>query len=97
MKSITFLLKVLSFPCCSQHSKGLTKLIPEGDDEYVYWKASAGREMKKRLGLNVNPLDGANYRTSKVQYMFQYFLKVVSTQFRTLDGKIVCCLLDNFS
>ena len=23
--------------------------------------------------------------------MFQYFLKVVSTQFRTLDGKIVRC------
>ncbi|XP_006462752.1 hypothetical protein AGABI2DRAFT_207344 [Agaricus bisporus var. bisporus H97] len=61
----------------------------EGDDEYVYWKASAGREMKNRLGLNINPLDGAKYRTSKVQYMFQYFLKVVSTQFRTLDGKIV--------
>jgi len=45
--------------------------------------------MKSRLGLAVNPLDGANYRTSKAQYMFQYFLKVVSTQFRTMDGKTV--------
>ncbi|KAF5360754.1 hypothetical protein D9756_004714 [Leucocoprinus leucothites] len=61
----------------------------EGDDEYDYWKAEAGREMKNRLGLAVNPLDGAHYRTSKAQYMFQYFLKVVSTQFRTMDGKIV--------
>ncbi|KAF9454695.1 Sec1-like protein [Macrolepiota fuliginosa MF-IS2] len=61
----------------------------EGDDEYDYWKAEAGREMKKRLGLAVNPLDGAHYRTSKAQYMFQYFLKVVSTQFRNMDGKII--------
>ncbi|KAF8158372.1 Sec1 family-domain-containing protein [Crassisporium funariophilum] len=61
----------------------------EGDDEYDYWKAEAGRDMKKRMGLTENPLDGAIQRTSKAQYMFQYFLKVVSTQFRTLDGKIV--------
>lgn len=29
------------------------------------------------------------HQTHKAQYMFQYFLKVVSTQFRTLDGKTV--------
>ena len=28
-------------------------------------------------------------QTIKQQYMFQYFLKVVSTQFQTLDGKAV--------
>ena len=28
-------------------------------------------------------------KTSKAQYMFHYFLKVVSTQFRTLDGQVV--------
>ncbi|KAJ6621885.1 Sec1 family-domain-containing protein [Mycena sp. CBHHK59/15] len=61
----------------------------EGDDEYDVYKAEAGRAMKKRMGLAGNPLDGARARTSKSQYMFQYFLKVVSTQFRTLDGKIV--------
>ncbi|KAJ8080455.1 vacuolar protein sorting-associated protein 45 [Marasmius tenuissimus] len=61
----------------------------EGDDEYDYYKAEAGREMKKRLGLGQNPLDNATGRTSKAAYMFQYFLKVVSTQFRTLDGKII--------
>lgn len=32
----------------------------------------------------------ATSQTTKQQYMFQYFLKVVSTQFRTLDGKLVC-------
>lgn len=61
----------------------------QGDDEYDYWKAEAGRQMKKRLGLHANPLDEAHYHTTKARYMFQYFLKVVSTQFRTLDGKTV--------
>ncbi len=60
-----------------------------GDDEYDYWKAEAGRKMKQRLGLAGNPLDEAHYHTTKARYMFQYFLKVVSTQFRTLDGKVV--------
>jgi hypothetical protein len=31
----------------------------------------------------------AALQTQKAQYMFQYFLKVVATQFRTLDGKKV--------
>ncbi|KIK57207.1 hypothetical protein GYMLUDRAFT_98832 [Collybiopsis luxurians FD-317 M1] len=61
----------------------------EGDDEYDYRKSKIGREMKTRLGLDRNPLDDTTHRTTKAQYMFQYFLKVVSTQFRTLDGKII--------
>ncbi|KAK0188075.1 Sec1-like protein [Armillaria mellea] len=61
----------------------------EGDDEYDIFKAASGREMKQRLGLGQNPLDGTAGRTNKAQYMFQYFLKVVSTQFRTLDGKTI--------
>ncbi|KAK0221743.1 endoplasmic reticulum-derived transport vesicle ERV46 [Armillaria fumosa] len=61
----------------------------EGDDEYDIFKAASGREMKQRLGIGQNPLDGTAGRTNKAQYMFQYFLKVVSTQFRTLDGKII--------
>jgi len=61
----------------------------EGDDEYDYTKASVSRSMKERLGLGVNPLDGTYARTTKAEYMFQYFLKVVSTQFRTLDNRIV--------
>ncbi|KAF8807133.1 Sec1-like protein [Phlegmacium glaucopus] len=59
----------------------------ESDDEYDYWKAEAGKAMRRRMGLAENPLDGAAAHTTKAQYMFQYFLKVVSTQFRTLDGQ----------
>jgi len=59
----------------------------QGDDEFDYIKSQVSRSMKQRLGLGVNPLDGTSAKTVKAQYMFQYFLKVVSTQFRTLDGK----------
>lgn len=64
------------------------KYLP-GDDEFDISKAKVGRAMKERMGLAKNPLDGALSRTSKSQYMFQYFLKVVSTRFRTLDGLVV--------
>jgi len=60
-----------------------------GDDEYDITKAKYGNEMKQKLGLDSNPLDGTVARTAKAQYMFQYFLKVVSTQFQTLDGKVI--------
>ncbi|KIM43117.1 hypothetical protein M413DRAFT_443928 [Hebeloma cylindrosporum] len=62
----------------------------EGDDEYDFLKAEASKDMKKRMGLGANPLDGTQLQTTKAQYMFQYFLKVVATQFRTLnDGQVV--------
>ncbi|RPD62723.1 Sec1-domain-containing protein [Lentinus tigrinus ALCF2SS1-7] len=61
----------------------------EGDDEYDINKARLGKELKQKLGIAANPLDGTQGRTIKQQYMFQYFLKVVSTQFQTLDGKTV--------
>ncbi|TCD70879.1 hypothetical protein EIP91_001187 [Steccherinum ochraceum] len=70
-------------------SHTIHELAFEGDDEYDISKAEIGRGMKQRMGIQENPLDGSQLRTSKQQYMFQYFLKVVSTQFRTLDGKIV--------
>ena len=38
----------------------------------------------EKMGLLLTAL-----QTIKQQYMFQYFLKVVSTQFQTLDGKTV--------
>ncbi|KAH9997946.1 Sec1-like protein [Russula vinacea] len=59
------------------------------DDEADEFKAQVSREMRERLGIYQNPLDGNTARTSKAQYMFHYFLKVVSTQFRTLDGHLV--------
>ncbi|KAH8998634.1 Sec1 family-domain-containing protein [Lactarius akahatsu] len=59
------------------------------DDEADASKAQVSKEMRERLGIYQNPLDAHMGRTSKAQYMFQYFLKVVSTQFHTLDGRIV--------
>ncbi|KAG2757911.1 Sec1-like protein [Suillus brevipes Sb2] len=59
------------------------------DDEYNYNKAKVGNDMKQRLGIADNPLDGVEAKTTKATYMYQYFLKVVSTQFRTLEGKTI--------
>ncbi|KAL4249082.1 Endoplasmic reticulum-Golgi intermediate compartment protein [Abortiporus biennis] len=61
----------------------------EGDDEYDIYKAEVSTKMRQKMGITENPLDGTTARTFKQQYMFQYFLKVVSTQFRTLDDKTV--------
>jgi len=68
-------------------SHTIHQLAFQSDDEYDYWKAETGRAMRDRMGFAENPLDGARAHTRKAQYMFQYFLKVVSTQFRTLDGR----------
>jgi len=59
------------------------------DDEADASKAQVSKEMRERLGIYQNPLDEHLARTSKAQYMFHYFLKIVSTQFRTLDGQTV--------
>ncbi|KAI0300336.1 endoplasmic reticulum-derived transport vesicle ERV46 [Russula brevipes] len=59
------------------------------DDEADESKAQVSKEMRERMGIYQNPLDDHIARTSKAQYMFHYFLKVVSTQFRTLDGQVV--------
>ncbi|TRM64039.1 endoplasmic reticulum vesicle transporter-domain-containing protein [Schizophyllum amplum] len=61
----------------------------EGDDAYDNRKREASKEMRQRMGLSSNPLDGTVRVTNKAQYMFQYFVKVVSTKFRPLDGKVV--------
>ncbi|EPS97540.1 hypothetical protein FOMPIDRAFT_1025000 [Fomitopsis schrenkii] len=45
------------------------------------------REFRATLGIE-NPLDRTTKRTAKQQYMFQYFLKVVSTQFNMLDHRL---------
>ncbi|KAJ3752797.1 ERGIC and golgi 3 [Lentinula raphanica] len=44
--------------------------------------------MKQRLGLN-DPLKGTTRTTAKPQYVYQNFLQVVSTHFRTLDGQVL--------
>ena len=59
------------------------------DDEYNPNKMKTGKEFKQRMGLDNNPLDGFKATTTKKMFMYQYFLKVVSTQFRTLNGKTI--------
>ncbi|KAI0916909.1 hypothetical protein AcW1_007767 [Taiwanofungus camphoratus] len=70
-------------------SHTIHELAFDSEDESDLVKAKMGQELKRRMGISGNPLDGALGRTAKQQYMFQYFLKVVSTQFRLLDGKSV--------
>lgn len=43
------------------------------------------RSLKKKLNI-VNPLDGAIVHPEESDYMYQYFLKVVSTSFNLLSG-----------
>ncbi|KAL5524558.1 hypothetical protein ACEPAF_9698 [Sanghuangporus sanghuang] len=75
----------------SAHDFGHTihQLSFEGDDEYNFKKKEKSMDMKKKLGIVGNPLDGASGKAPHVQYMFQYFLKVVSTKFELLDGQTV--------
>jgi hypothetical protein len=37
----------------------------ETDDEYDYWKAASGQKMKKKLGLEKNPMDGIEARVRR--------------------------------
>ncbi|KAI0050351.1 Sec1-like protein [Auriscalpium vulgare] len=62
------------------------------DDEFDVNKAKISATMRKRLGITEAPLDGRISRTSKAQYMFQYFLKVVSTKFVDVNGNSVNAL-----
>jgi len=73
----------------NQHDFGHTvyDLSFTGDDEYDFNKAQKSQEMKRKLGIASNPLDRTTMKAGSSQYMFQYFLKVVSTRFELLDGK----------
>ncbi|KLO14713.1 endoplasmic reticulum-derived transport vesicle ERV46 [Schizopora paradoxa] len=73
----------------NQHDFGHTiyDLSFTGDDEYDFNKAQKSQEMKRKLGIASNPLDRTTMKAGSAQYMFQYFLKVVSTRFELLDGK----------
>ncbi|KIK57202.1 hypothetical protein GYMLUDRAFT_46449 [Collybiopsis luxurians FD-317 M1] len=68
------------------YSHTIHELSFESDDDYNYRKAKVTNAMRKRLGLT-QPLDNFERTTNKAKYMFQYFLKVVSTHFRTLDDQ----------
>ncbi|KAH8916695.1 DUF1692-domain-containing protein [Atractiella rhizophila] len=55
------------------------------EDDSSYSKQKKYRE---QLGI-VNPLDGLRAHTEESNYMFQYFLKVVGTKFKFLNGEEV--------
>lgn len=70
----------------------------EGDDEYDTKRAAEALRVKKQLGIDVGMLNSHNNRYAMyaarrgpdlTQYMFQYFVKVVSSEFSTLDGTSV--------
>ncbi|EPQ29536.1 uncharacterized protein PFL1_02755 [Pseudozyma flocculosa PF-1] len=57
------------------------------------WGRSSGQtvtdaEIKKRLGVQ-DPLNGVRAHTEKSAFMFQYFLKVVATEFRSLSREVL--------
>ncbi|KAL8279228.1 hypothetical protein RQP46_008265 [Phenoliferia psychrophenolica] len=58
----------------------------EMEEEFVGVGGMGLEDTKRSLGI-VNPLDGMKAHTEESNYMFQYFLKVVSTHFTFLDGR----------
>jgi hypothetical protein len=59
------------------------------DDEYDERKSALTKTLRAKMGVADHPLDNTDWVTTENNYMFQYFLKVVSTQFRTLNGWVV--------
>lgn len=45
------------------------RLAFEGDDEYDIQKAKTSQAMKERMGLKVNPLDGAFFRVGPLCFV----------------------------
>ncbi|GAA5902473.1 hypothetical protein JCM6882_002762 [Rhodosporidiobolus microsporus] len=60
----------------------------ETEEEFLnaYGSGAGVDETKRSLGI-VQPLEGIKAHTEESNYMFQYFLKVVSTRFQFLDGR----------
>jgi len=58
----------------------------ETEDEFKGVGGLGAVQTKRALGI-VDPLEGISAHTEESNYMFQYFVKVVSTQFGFLDGR----------
>jgi hypothetical protein len=56
-----------------------------GDDEYDIYKAQIGQNMRQRLGIGQNPLDGARAR---VRSCLSFRYVIVSNSTRPADGEI---------
>ncbi|KZO97037.1 Sec1-like protein [Calocera viscosa TUFC12733] len=61
----------------------------ESDGEQQAELGRLSKSIKTRLGIDKNPLDGVKAHTEESNYMFQYFLKVVSTKYEMLAGTVV--------
>ncbi|KAF9649389.1 ER-derived vesicles protein ERV46 [Thelephora ganbajun] len=59
------------------------------DDEYDERKSAMTKTLMAKMGVVDHPLDNTEWVTVENDFMFQYFLKVVSTQFRTLSGWVI--------
>jgi len=91
-----------SFQSNAMHVHDLVPYLQGGSNHdfgHIIHKFSFGSEgeelamneaerFKKALGI-VNPLDGVKAHTEESNYMFQYFLKVVSTKLITLSGEVL--------
>ncbi|CCA73995.1 related to ERV46-component of copii vesicles [Serendipita indica DSM 11827] len=78
----------------------------QSDDEYDPRRANEAARLKKHLGVPKDPLNGFNSHYAKYSgrrgpdittYMFQYFIKVVSADFETLDHEHVSSHLYSYS
>ncbi len=56
------------------------------EQEYHGLTTAKERAVKSKLGVK-DPLEGIRAQTQQSQFMFQYFLKVVATEFRPLAGE----------
>lgn len=58
------------------------------ETEQISQNNAETERLKKKLNIS-DPLTGIKAHTEESNYMFQYFLKVVSTRFETIDRKML--------
>ncbi|TDL22173.1 endoplasmic reticulum-derived transport vesicle ERV46 [Rickenella mellea] len=56
-------------------------------EDNTWYGVEITEELEKLLGEKTNPLDGTYARSTGPNYMYRYFLKVVSNRFHTLKGQ----------
>jgi len=70
-------------------SHSIHQLKFTADDEYDQRKSAMTKTLMAKMGVVDHPLDNTDWVTTESDFMFQYFLKVVSTQFRTLSDWVI--------
>jgi len=70
-------------------SHSIHQLKFTADDEYDNRKSAMTKTLMAKMGVIDHPLDNTKWETTENDFMFQYFLKVVSTQFRTLSDWVI--------